>query len=358
MKLAPLAAALLKDPEFQVILVHSGQHYDERMSGRFFVELGLPSPAYHLGAGSGTHASQTAEVMKRIEPVLEQEQPNGVVVVGDVNSTMAAALVASKLHIPVVHVEAGLRSRDRTMPEEINRLVTDAVSDLLLVTEQSGVENLGTEGVPPERIRLVGNLMIDTLLTNVARASKESRLLEKLGLAETGYGLVTLHRPSNVDDPAQLNEILSALDAISETLPLVFPVHPRTRNRLKGRDSTAAFRLLEPLGYLDFLALTARSSLVLTDSGGVQEETTALGIPCLTIRENTERPVTIDQGTNRLAGACRNSILAAWVEHQRCPKRGRVPPLWDGHAADRCHLALRDYFLNRSSDREPAAPTA
>jgi UDP-N-acetylglucosamine 2-epimerase (non-hydrolysing) len=317
------------------------------MSGRFFRDLGLPEPRHHLQVGSASHAVQTAEIMKRFEPVVLDEQPDAVIVVGDVNSTMACALVAAKLGIAVVHVEAGLRSFDRAMPEEINRVVTDAISDLLLVTESSGLRNLRAEGIPEQRIRVVGNLMIDTLHANLARA-RSSGIVQRLGIEEPRWGLVTLHRPANVDDPARLASIYGALAEISRALPLYFPVHPRTRARLDSMGQPdARIRLLEPLGYLDFLGLMERSAIVFTDSGGIQEETTALGIPCLTLRDNTERPVTIDEGTNLLAGCSRDTILAAWRQAERQPKTGRIPPLWDGQAAGRCRDALQEFFAAR-----------
>ena len=346
MKLAPLLAALEQAPGFAPTLVHTGQHYDDRMSGQFFSDLGMRPPDHYLGVGSGSHAEQTAEIMKRFEPVAIAERPAGVVVVGDVNSTMACAIVAAKLEIPVVHVEAGLRSFDRGMPEEINRIVTDALASLLLVTEESGRRNLLAEGVPAGRIHLVGNLMIDSLRRHLAQA-RESGALERLGVRPRTYGLVTLHRPSNVDDPERLADILGALETISRDLPLLFPVHPRTRARLEAgapRAASSRLELLEPLGYLDFLCLMAASAVVLTDSGGIQEETTVLGVPCLTLRENTERPVTIEQGTNRLAGTTSGTILAAWEESKRDPKQGRIPDLWDGQAAQRCLEALRAAF--------------
>jgi UDP-N-acetylglucosamine 2-epimerase (non-hydrolysing) len=346
MKLAPLVRELRQDPDFQLLLVHTGQHYDEQMSGAFFRDLGLPAPDYHLDVGSGSHAQQTAEVMKRLEPVVLQEQPAGMLVVGDVNSTVAAALVASKLLVPVIHAEAGLRSKDRGMPEEINRLATDAITGLFLVTEESGRRNLLREGVDESRIVLTGNLMIDSLRTHLERARAESAVLERLGLKDQRYGLVTLHRPANVDDAAQLGQILDALDVVAESLPLYFPVHPRTRARMEAMGATAGRRLhlIEPLGYLDFLCLMSHSALVLTDSGGIQEETTALGVACLTLRNNTERPVTVDEGTNTLAGTSRESILRAWSELQRNPKTGRVPLYWDGSAARRCRAALRQFY--------------
>lgn len=346
MKLAPLVHELSGGDGFDVRLVHTGQHYSEEMSGQFFRDLGLREPDYNLSVGSGTHAQQTAEIMTRIEPLFVHEQPDAVVVVGDVNSTMAAAIVAKKLQVAVVHVEAGLRSFDRTMPEEINRLITDAISDLLLVTEESGRRNLLAEGVPDARIRIVGNLMIDSLRRHLDRARQESDIFARIENDGTRYGLVTLHRPSNVDQAAQLSTIMEALDVIAAGLPLYFPVHPRTRSRLTASATPVApnIRLLEPLGYLDFLALMSRASVVLTDSGGIQEETTALGIPCLTIRENTERPITIEEGTNLLAGTARASILAAWQSFQTAPKRGRIPQYWDGRAAHRCRLALTEFL--------------
>jgi UDP-N-acetylglucosamine 2-epimerase (non-hydrolysing) len=344
MKVAPLLAVLSAADDFSAVLVHTGQHYDYAMSGSFFQDLGLPEPNYHLEAGSGSHAQQTGEILKRIEPVLVSERPEGIVVVGDVNSTVAGALAASKLGIQVIHAEAGLRSFDRTMPEEINRMATDAISDLFLVTEESGRRNLLREGAAPERIHLVGNLMIDLLRRHLDRALKSGARARIV--AEEWFGLVTLHRPANVDVESQLAEILGALNEISAELPLYWPVHPRTRSRLDaaGLRPSQNIHLLEPLGYLEFLNLQAESTVVLTDSGGVQEETTALGVPCLTIRENTERPVTIESGTNRLAGTSRESILRAWRDQKAEPKTGEVPPLWDGRAGERCVQALRKHF--------------
>jgi UDP-N-acetylglucosamine 2-epimerase (non-hydrolysing) len=344
MKLAPLFRAFSRHPEFSPALVHTGQHYDEKMSGQFFTELGLPAPLYNLEVGSGTHAQQTAEIMKRFEPVVLRENPHAVLVVGDVNSTAACALVAKKLNVAVIHVEAGLRSFDRSMPEEINRLVTDAISDLLLVTEESGAHNLQREGVGPEKICFVGNLMIDSLYFQLER-SRSSQILDRLGLRGKRFGLITLHRPSNVDDAAQLEQLLRALREIAaDKLPLLFPVHPRTRSRLQDPQLTGALHLLEPLGYTDFVALMSQAAVVFTDSGGVQEETTALGIPCLTLRANTERPITVEQGTNRLAGTSYESILRAWSDLNSNPPCGKVPSLWDGQAALRCVDAIRNTF--------------
>jgi UDP-N-acetylglucosamine 2-epimerase (non-hydrolysing) len=344
MKLAPLFRAFSEFAEISASLVHTGQHYDDQMSGQFFRELGLPSPLYNLEVGSGSHAQQTAEIMKRFEPVVLREQPNAVLVVGDVNSTAACALVAKKLNVPVIHVEAGLRSFDRSMPEEINRLVTDAIADLLLVTEESGIGNLQREGVAANKIVFVGNLMIDSLYFQLER-SRASRIAHELGMADRRFGLITLHRPSNVDDSSQLQQIVSALEEISrlDDLPLIFPVHPRTRGRL-GAARNDRITLLEPLGYTDFVALMSRAAVVFTDSGGVQEETTALGIPCLTLRNNTERPITVEQGTNRLAGASYDTILDAWKDLKRNPPAGKVPPLWDGKAAFRCIEAILNAF--------------
>lgn len=337
--------ALSEDTEISALLVHTGQHYDHCLSGQFFGDLQLAPPRYFLEAGSGSHAQQTAEVMQRLEPVLIEVRPAAIVVVGDVNSTLAGALTAAKLGIRVVHAEAGLRSFDRTMPEEINRVATDAISDLLLVSEESGQANLLREGVPPARIRFTGNLMADSLLRHVERA-RRSDARERLGIVGGPFALVTLHRPANVDDDAQLDPILQALAAISEELPLYWPMHPRTGARLAQSGLTLAKNIhaLQPLGYLDFLCLQANSAAVLTDSGGVQEETTVLGVPCLTLRENTERPATIDYGTNRIAGTRTESILRAWESVPRnCEnKKNRVPPLWDGHAATRCHAAIRE----------------
>ncbi|MCO6439081.1 MAG: UDP-N-acetylglucosamine 2-epimerase (non-hydrolyzing) [Phycisphaerae bacterium] len=340
MKVAPLVDAL-HHADIHPTLVHTGQHYDEHMSRCFFEELGIPRPDINLGVGSGSHAVQTAEVMRRFEPVCLETRPDWVVVVGDVNSTMACALVAAKLNIPVAHVEAGLRSFDRTMPEEINRIVADSISDLLFVSEPSGVENLRREGIPDERIRFVGNVMIDTLLRH-REAAEQSAIRERLGLEPRGYVAVTLHRPSNVDDPTALGSILNALENISAELPIVFPLHPRTAANFKrfglGARLAGLPRLIrtEPLGYLDFLSLMAGAAAMLTDSGGIQEETTILGVPCLTLRDNTERPITLTSGTNRLAGTRAETILAAWADMRANPLSARMmPELWDGRAAQR-----------------------
>ncbi len=341
MKIAPLMEAYADAPGIEPILVHTGQHYDDNMSDLFFRQLGIPEPDLNLGGGSGSHAVQTAEIMKAFEPVARERDPSAVVVVGDVNSTIACGLVAAKLGIPLAHVEAGLRSFDRTMPEEINRVLTDAISDLLFCTEQSGVENLRREGVAEERIHLVGNLMIDTLLRHRARAA-QSPILDDLGLASGRYAVLTLHRPSNVDDPETLGRIWDALEVLQRDMPLVFPAHPRTRRRMAELglspriDALANLRMLEPLGYFDFLQLMACARLVLTDSGGIQEETTVLEVPCLTLRENTERPVTVEAGGNQVVGSDPGRILAAYrkiVDGKA--GSGETPPLWDGRAAGR-----------------------
>lgn len=341
MKIAPLVEALDKSGCVQRMLVHTGQHYDERMSKLFFQDLGIPQPDINLEVGSGSHAAQTAEIMRRFEPVCLEHRPDWVVVVGDVNSTIACALVAVKLGVRVAHVEAGLRSFDRTMPEEINRLLTDAISDLLFVSEPSGAENLRREGVPEDKVHFVGNVMIDTLLKNRSKADA-SHVLSELSLTPKRYAVVTLHRPSNVDDPHTLGGILDAFEVIARDLVIVFPMHPRTRKNMTAmglEDRVARIKGLktpEPLGYLDFLKLTSESALVMTDSGGIQEETTILGVPCMTLRENTERPVTITQGTNVLTSPKRDAILQAYADQMARPRgAGRRPELWDGQAAKR-----------------------
>jgi len=348
MKVAPLMAAFDGDTTFELILVHTGQHYDDSMSGSFFRDLRIKTPDHHLEVGSGTHAQQTAEIMKRIEPVLLERKPAGIVVVGDVNSTAAAALVAAKLGMAVIHAEAGLRSFDRTMPEEINRMVTDAISDLLLVTEESGRTNLLAEGHKADQIALVGNLMVDSLRTHLEEAMK-SDVRDRLGIGERRYGLVTLHRPANVDDENSLREIVGALGVISSDVELYWPMHPRTKSRLgaAGVDALSRIHIIEPLGYLDFLHMQAKCAVVLTDSGGIQEESTVLGVPCLTLRDNTERPITIECGTNYLAGTRREGILAAWEQVRESPKTGAIPPLWDGKAGVRCHEAISTFFAQR-----------
>jgi len=368
MKIAPIIEELKRDlprkdelkklPTVEHCLVHSGQHYDELLSGNFFADLGLPTPDVNLQVGSGSHAVQTAEIMTRIEPVLLDYKPQMVLVVGDVNSTLATALTAVKLGIPVAHIEAGLRSFDMTMPEEINRKLTDAVSSLLFVTEQSGVENLKHEGVPAETVFLVGNVMIDCLLRHRELAAR-SPILDRLAVRQNGsgcrpYGVLTLHRPSNVDDPKTLQSILSAVSALAAELPVFFPVHPRTQKNIErfgllrylaARGDRAGIVPLDPLGYLDFLSLNDSARIVLTDSGGVQEETTVLGVPCLTLRENTERPATVEHGSNQVVGVDSDRILAAARSILQKPAHQfQRPPLWDGKAAPRIVTILREHL--------------
>jgi len=332
MKAAPVIRALGKRPQVRQTLVHTGQHYDANMSDVFFKQLEIPAPDVNLEVGSGSHARQTAEIMRRFEPVALEAKPDIVLVYGDVNSTVAAALVCSKLLIRVGHVEAGLRSFDRTMPEEINRIVTDRLADLLFTPSEDGDANLRREGVPAERIHRVGNVMIDSLI----RLLPVAQQCPKNGFPER-YALVTLHRPSNVDDSENLKSILQSLLGVHEKLDVVFPVHPRTRQRIAGFSAKIGkLHLLEPLPYIEFLALQNRAAVVITDSGGIQEETTYLGVPCLTMRENTERPITVSLGTNVLVGQDRdklNSELSKILEGNR--KAGAIPPLWDGHAGDR-----------------------
>lgn len=342
MKAAPICAEMRRRPEdFDVKIVHTGQHYDAAMSDSFFADLGLPEPDFHLGVGSASHAEQTAKIMLAFEPVVIAEKPDWVIVVGDVNSTAACALIAKKLGVKVAHVEAGLRSFDRTMPEEINRIVTDSISDLLLTTEESANENLRREGVAPGKIKFVGNVMIDSLAKNL-ESSNGSRVLSDLSLAPQSYAVLTLHRPSNVDTRETLEPLIDALTEISQRLPIIFPIHPRTRAKidyfkLDQRINASNLRVIDPLGYLDFLALYSQARFVITDSGGLQEETTYLGIPCLTIRENTERPVTIEIGTNRLVGSDPEDLKSAAFELLIGSLRSQTtkPPLWDGKAAVR-----------------------
>jgi UDP-N-acetylglucosamine 2-epimerase (non-hydrolysing) len=341
MKIAPIVDALDRSGCVETRLVHTGQHYDDRMSRLFFGDLGIPEPDLNLEVGSGSHAQQTADVMKRFEPVCLDYGPDWVTVVGDVNSTLACALVAAKLGIRVAHVEAGLRSFDRTMPEEINRVLTDTISDRLFVTEPSGVENLRREGIADGKVRFVGNVMIDTLLRCRTQCER-SNIRSTLGVEEKSYAVVTLHRPSNVDNPAAFASILDALEAIGAEMPVVFPIHPRSRKTLEelGFSDRArrisGLHLLEPLGYPDFLKLMTDAAVVLTDSGGIQEETTILEVPCLTLRENTERPITVTHGTNRLTGSSTKAILSAFHEIRENPPRpAKAPDLWDGRAAER-----------------------
>ena len=362
MKMAPILRALAAhEPSLPSLLVHTGQHYDADMNDKLFVDLKLPPPDINLGVGSATHAVQTAEVMRRFEPVVDDHRPSCVVVVGDVNSTLACSLVASKKGVPVAHVEAGLRSYDRSMPEEINRVLTDQIADVLYTTERLAHDNLAREGIAAQRAHFVGNVMIDSLLANRTLAVPPRETLErgKVDLLNfdlgRGYGVVTLHRPSNVDDAATLGPLLEVLRDLSARLPLVFALHPRTRSNIDrfGLASlVAGYRIavLPPQGYLEMLGLMSNATLVLTDSGGMQEETTALGIPCLTLRENTERPITIEQGTNTLVGRDRGAIERGFDEIMSGKgKRGRVPELWDGRAAERIAAHLSDWLAHRPS---------
>jgi UDP-N-acetylglucosamine 2-epimerase (non-hydrolysing) len=357
-KIAPISEQFSRFPdEFETTLVHTGQHYDEKLSRVFFDELRIPRPDVNLEVGSGSHAQQTAAIMAAFEPVLLERRPDLVMVVGDVNSTIACALVAAKLGIEVAHVEAGLRSYDRTMPEEINRVLTDQISDLLFTTEEGAADNLRREGVDLSRVHFVGNVMIDTLLAHRERAAQLD-MPRRFGTTAKQYGLLTLHRPSNVDDPATLDRLFQGIAAVAADVPLIFPVHPRTRAILPRSERAAALvdsgrlQVTEPLGYLDFIGLMDGSRIVLTDSGGVQEETTVLGVPCLTLRENTERPVTITHGTNRLVGTDPERIAVAWSELAAAGSAvpdGRHPPLWDGTAAARIVEVFRALRRDESS---------
>ncbi len=353
MKIAPLMEEYANDPSVEALLVHTGQHYDEKMSDLFFRQLGIPEPDINLEIGSGSHAVQTAEIMKAFETVVLDHRPDAVLVVGDVNSTIACGLVAVKLGVKLIHVEAGLRSGDRSMPEEINRVLTDSISDLLFCTEQSGVDNLAREGIAPEKVHMVGHVMIDTLLKNLERA-KSSTIVDQLKQkgwidGEGCFAMLTLHRPSNVDDPSAFGHILDALEQIQQDLPILFPIHPRTRKNLVALglqervDALENIHLMEPIGYLDFLKLNSCAKVVLTDSGGVQEETTVLKIPCITLRETTERPVTAEIGSNQIVGTDPKRILAAYEKtkngHWREPQ---IPPLWDGKAAERIVRIMKE----------------
>jgi UDP-N-acetylglucosamine 2-epimerase (non-hydrolysing) len=362
-KIAPLLREMRRHAAIVPLLVHTGQHYGGRMSDPFFADLEIRSPDFDLGVGSGSHAAQTAEVMRRLEPVIEAVRPDVMIVVGDVNSTLAAAITAAKLGVTIAHVEAGLRSFDRSMPEEINRRLTDAVADLLFVTEESARDNLVREGVEPERIHFVGNVMIDAL--EIFRPRWEAApICTRLGLA-TGqpYAVLTLHRPANVDDPGVLMNLLDALHELARQLPILFPVHPRVAQRLASQGYPLAnlaepgepvpgkgITYLEPLGYLDFIALMSRARAVLTDSGGIQEETTILGVPCLTLRDNTERPVTVTNGTNRIIGTDPARIVTEALRTLNDPPSAdRAPALWDGHAAGRIVRVLLERQGHRAT---------
>jgi UDP-N-acetylglucosamine 2-epimerase (non-hydrolysing) len=334
-KIAPLMWEISRRPNVQACLVHTGQHYDERMSKLFFEQLKIPRPDVDLEVGSGSHAVQTAEVMKRFEPVVMAEKPDAVVVVGDVNSTVACALTSVKLGVPVAHVESGLRSFDRTMPEEINRIVTDSISQWLFVSETSGIANLRHDGIEEERIHFVGNVMIDTLIA--CREQFERAVIPYLEVARGKYAVLTLHRPSNVDDPAVFKGLMRAIATVQEEIPIVFPVHPRTRKALASISQPMPnLKLTEPLGYLEFMKLVSDARFVLTDSGGIQEETTYLQVPCLTLRCNTERPSTVEHGTNVLLGQNPTAIIAAAKQAMQSKRNGRrIPEGWDGAAAKR-----------------------
>jgi UDP-N-acetylglucosamine 2-epimerase (non-hydrolysing) len=358
MKVAPVLAAVRDRGVGEQILIHTGQHYDANMSDVFFEHLGIPRPDFNLGVGSGTHAQQTASIMKSIEPLIVSQKPDLVLVYGDVNSTIAAALVCAKLLVPVAHVEAGLRSWDRTMPEEVNRVLTDQIADLLFTPSADGNDNLAHEGVARDKIHLVGNVMIDTLV----RRLPYCRCPESIELPSR-FALATLHRPSNVDDPAALASLIHGLSRIAQIVPVIFPVHPRTRERI-GRlglpqETTVGVTLVDPLGYLDFLFLEKHAALVVTDSGGIQEETTFLGVPCLTLRSNTERPITITAGTNLLVGQDMQLLVreARRILGEATDRRN-PPPLWDGHAAERI-AAVLDHWRGASGfERAPAGPNA
>ncbi|WP_432377834.1 non-hydrolyzing UDP-N-acetylglucosamine 2-epimerase [Duganella sp. P38] len=362
-KIAPLLAAF-QPPQTQVetVLVHTGQHYDADMDAQFFNTLALAEPDFRLQVGSASHAVQTAEVMRRFEPVLDQLAPSAVLVVGDVNSTLACALTAAKKQIPVLHVEAGLRSFDRTMPEEINRVLTDQLSELLFTSEASGTSNLLREGIPPHRVHFVGNVMIDTLLGQLPRAPSTASVLRQAHLAGfigdgAHYALLTLHRPSNVDDPRRLRALMTAMVKLSEDLPILFPLHPRTRAMLKQHELASLLdapriACLPPQSYLNMLGLMKHACVVLTDSGGMQEESTVLRVPCLTLRENTERPVTVSEGSNAIAGRDPAVILALCRDILRYGgKSGRIPQYWDGHAAARIVTATTNWLQTRRERR-------
>jgi UDP-N-acetylglucosamine 2-epimerase (non-hydrolysing) len=352
-KIAPLIREMRRHHEIEPILVHTGQHYDDALSDIFFRQMGIPPPDFNLGVGSGSQASQTAEVLKRIEPILMAYDPDLVLVVGDVNSTVAVSLAAAKIGVSVAHVEAGLRSFDRSMPEEINRVLTDALADYLFVTEESAIENLLKEGRPASAIHFVGNVMIDSLMQFLPIA-QQSHIGDQLGLM-TGqnwkpFAILTLHRPSNVDSVAKLGQLMEAVTALASKIPVIFPVHPRTQQQLNQSRANGhpQLRLIPPLGYLDFLCLLSRATLVLTDSGGIQEETTALKVPCLTLRENTERPITISKGSNALVGTDPGKIRAAALEVITGSRKvGEIPPLWDGKAAERIVEVLLDSVPRR-----------
>lgn len=356
MKIAPVIRAMksASSQTMSVRLLHTGQHYDQQMNSQYFESLGIPDPDINLEVGSASHAVQTAEIMRRFEPVVDKERPTAVLVVGDVNSTLACALVAAKKEIPVIHVEAGLRSFDRTMPEEINRVLTDQLSDLLFTTEKSARENLLREGVADSKVYFVGNVMIDTLRYSLEHAVPAALTMEKHGAkvswAQSGFAVLTLHRASNVDDPVTLKQLLGTIAEVSNHFPIIFPVHPRTRGRIEQSGLKAMLELpwiaeLPPLDYLEMLGLMRQARVVLTDSGGIQEETTALGVPCVTLRENTERPITVEEGTNTVVGLDHRRILGTIEDILRTGgKAGRVPDLWDGKASQRIVSVLQSWL--------------
>jgi UDP-N-acetylglucosamine 2-epimerase (non-hydrolysing) len=367
MKMAPIMRAFAAhSPAIPTLLVHTGQHYDAAMNDRLFTDLELPRADINLEVGSASHAVQTAEVMKRFEPVIEAHGARAVLVVGDVNSTLACALVAAKRHVPVIHVEAGLRSGDRRMPEEVNRVLTDQISDILYTTERSAHDNLAREGIDPARAVFVGNVMIDTLMANQKKAVAPEALLAQAGLdpqrIRAGFGVVTLHRPSNVDDPAMLRRLIETLHVVSQKLPLVFALHPRTRKNIEAHGLASlleapGFLVLPPQGYLEMLGLMASARLVLTDSGGIQEETTALGVPCLTMRESTERPITVTEGTNTIVAGDANAIIDG-VDAILAGggKGGRIPEGWDGCAAERIAAHLSAWLTEREAQAVAGLP--
>ena len=359
MKIAPVMDAFKRlASNVDVVLLHTGQHYDANMKSQFFEQLGIPEPDIDLGVGSGSHAVQTAEVMLRFEPVVDQEKPDAIIVVGDVNSTISCALVAAKKMIPVVHIEAGLRSYDRQMPEEINRVLTDQISDRLYTTERLAEDNLAREGIPAERVCFTGNVMIDTLMKNAKKAIHFSETLNQYNINaeihENNFSLVTMHRPSNVDNKETLESLLKAIQKTSETIPVIFPVHPRTQGKISqfGLEhylEAGNIYTLPPLGYMQMVGFMAKAKVVMTDSGGIQEETTALGIPCITMRENTERPITVEQGTNTIVGVDPELILSTFNEVMKNGgKAGKQPELWDGHAADRIVTDLVSWLEQRN----------
>lgn len=363
MKIAPLMEAFSNHPLIEPILVHTGQHYDEKMSDLFFRQLGIPRPDINLDVRSGSHARQTAAIMTAFEPIVEERKPDAILVVGDVNSTVACCLVGSKMGVPLIHVEAGLRSFDRGMPEEINRLVTDCLSDMLFCTEQSGVENLLKEGTAPAKIHMVGNVMIDTLIKNQEKAAR-STIIEDLGLTGRDFALVTLHRPSNVDHAETMEGLTRVLEHVQRRIPVVFPIHPRTRARLAEHGLQERFQSMEnlisiePAGYLDFLKLMSASRIVLSDSGGIQEETTILRVPCLTLRENTERPVTCEVGSNYLVGVCPDKIIHVFESVMNgSARQPQIPPLWDGNAAERIAAIIVETLCSKRQERSTIEPT-